>query len=222
MEERVSFVPELVDLICPPLTPVQQTTEEQAKAAFYSAESGKDSPTDKKKARHFDLMNICLVIEFVETDLDSLLKHQLDFTESHLIKLLYNTLCSLSFLHMCNIMHRDLKPANILIRSNCSVRICDFGLSRTLPETCSNRGQTTASATNSRFTRFKNSLYLRQEARDKYNGKVASPDMVQRYIQNFLENDRDRRRTMQRTMSLHVGSRWYRAPEISLVEKQYD
>lgn len=27
---------------------------------------------------------------------------------------------------------------------------------------------------------------------------------------------------MQRNMSLHVGSRWYRAPEISLVEKQYD
>jgi serine/threonine protein kinase len=23
-------------------------------------------------------------------------------------------------------------------------------------------------------------------------------------------------------MSLHVGSRWYRAPEISLVEKSYD
>ena len=23
-------------------------------------------------------------------------------------------------------------------------------------------------------------------------------------------------------MSLHVGSRWYRAPEISLIEKQYD
>jgi serine/threonine protein kinase len=23
-------------------------------------------------------------------------------------------------------------------------------------------------------------------------------------------------------MSIHVGSRWYRAPEISLVEKRYD
>ena len=23
-------------------------------------------------------------------------------------------------------------------------------------------------------------------------------------------------------MSLHVGSRWYRAPEISIIEKQYD
>ena len=86
----MAFVPELVDLICPPLHQEQQTTEEQAKAAFYSAESGKDSPNEKKKARHYDLMNICLVIEFVETDLDSLLKHQLDFTESHLIKLLYN------------------------------------------------------------------------------------------------------------------------------------
>ena len=23
-------------------------------------------------------------------------------------------------------------------------------------------------------------------------------------------------------MSLHVGSRWYRAPEVSLIERQYD
>lgn len=29
-------------------------------------------------------------------------------------------------------MHRDIKPANILIDSNCQIKICDFGLSRTL------------------------------------------------------------------------------------------
>ena len=32
-------------------------------------------------------------------------------------------------------MHRDIKPSNILLTSDCNVKICDFGLSRTLPET---------------------------------------------------------------------------------------
>jgi len=27
---------------------------------------------------------------------------------------------------------------------------------------------------------------------------------------------------MNRNLSLHIGSRWYRAPEICIVEKQYD
>lgn len=29
-------------------------------------------------------------------------------------------------------MHRDIKPANILLNQDCTIRICDFGLSRTI------------------------------------------------------------------------------------------
>ena len=36
-------------------------------------------------------------------------------------------------MHSANILHRDLKPANILLNEDCSVFICDFGLSRSLP-----------------------------------------------------------------------------------------
>ena len=54
-------------------------------------------------------------MEFVDTDLDQILKHKIDFTESHLIKIVYSALCALTFLHEANIMHRDLKSANILI-----------------------------------------------------------------------------------------------------------
>lgn len=68
-----------------------------------------------KKTQKRNLMNICLVLDFVETDLDSMLKCQMDLNELHVTKLIYNTLCSLAFCHMCNVMHRDLKPANILI-----------------------------------------------------------------------------------------------------------
>ena len=27
-------------------------------------------------------------------------------------------------------MHRDIKPANILLKADCSIKFCDFGLSR--------------------------------------------------------------------------------------------
>ena len=75
-------------------------------------------------------------MEFIDTDLDQLLKHKIDFSEHHLIKIVYNSLCAMSFLHLANIIHRDVKPANILIMSDCNVKLCDFGLSRTLHKKC--------------------------------------------------------------------------------------
>ena len=72
-------------------------------------------------------------MEYIESDLEQLLKFKIPFSEKHLIKVAYNALCALTFLHEANVMHRDLKCANILITSECDAKICDFGLSRSLP-----------------------------------------------------------------------------------------
>jgi mitogen-activated protein kinase 1/3 len=46
----------------------------------------------------------------------------------------------MKFIHSANVLHRDLKPANILINDDCKILICDFGLARTLPESCIGQG----------------------------------------------------------------------------------
>ncbi|KAJ5986064.1 mitogen-activated protein kinase HOG1 [Penicillium sp. IBT 35674x] len=38
----------------------------------------------------------------------------------------------LKYIHSAGVVHRDLKPSNILIDENCDLKICDFGLARTL------------------------------------------------------------------------------------------
>lgn len=53
-------------------------------------------------------------------------------TELHIQTIIYNLLCGLKYMHSAKIVHRDIKPANILINEDCSIKICDFGLSRSL------------------------------------------------------------------------------------------
>jgi len=36
------------------------------------------------------------------------------------------------YIHSANVLHRDLKPSNILLNSDCSLRVADFGLARSI------------------------------------------------------------------------------------------
>ena len=75
-------------------------------------------------------------MELGEIDLKQMLSTvpKTEINTSHIITIVYNILCALSYLHSANVVHRDLKPSNLLIDSNCNVRICDFGLARVLPK----------------------------------------------------------------------------------------
>merc|ERR1739838_1229463 len=55
----------------------------------------------------------------------------LDLDHERLSYLLYQLLCGIKHLHSAGIIHRDLKPSNIVVRSDCTLKILDFGLART-------------------------------------------------------------------------------------------
>lgn len=45
---------------------------------------------------------------------------------------MYNLLCAIKYLHDSKVIHRDIKPANILVNEDCSVKLCDYGLARSI------------------------------------------------------------------------------------------
>ena len=57
-----------------------------------------------------------------------------------MLKLIHQCLRALDFLHKNNVVHRDIKPDNIFINlDDLVVKIGDFGLSRSLPESLSGK-----------------------------------------------------------------------------------
>ena len=75
---------------------------------------------------------IYLVMDYFPSDLKKLFRSDIYLTSKHIQLLAYNLLKGIEYLHNSDIWHRDLKPANILIDEDCNVKLCDFGLARTV------------------------------------------------------------------------------------------
>lgn len=75
--------------------------------------------------------DLYLVLEFVPADLSSLFR-MAGLEIDHIVAIIYQLVTALNFLHSGGIVHRDLKPSNVLISYSCEVKLCDFGLARSL------------------------------------------------------------------------------------------
>ena len=73
-----------------------------------------------------------VVMEFAESDLKKILKSSIHLEILHIQTIIYNLLCAIKYLHESKVIHRDLKPANILVNEDCSVKLCDYGLARSV------------------------------------------------------------------------------------------
>lgn len=75
--------------------------------------------------------DVYLVFEFMEADLHNVISEGI-LKEVHIKFIIYQMAKALKYMHSAAIIHRDLKPSNVLVNSNCTIKLCDFGLVRSL------------------------------------------------------------------------------------------
>ncbi|KAL7495536.1 hypothetical protein ACHAWT_007232 [Skeletonema menzelii] len=142
---------------------------------------------------HFN--DLYLVFEYVDTDLYKLIMSPQYLTTEHIQTFLYQMLVGLKYIHSSSVIHRDLKPANILLNEDCTLKICDFGLARIVHNDKISPSSTT-----------------RHD-----NLGVVKTDVPVR-----LPQDRQQaafsHQGLSRQLTKHVVTRWYRAPELILIQ----
>eukprot|EP00929_Paragymnodinium_shiwhaense_P101863 TRINITY_DN65059_c0_g1_i1.p1 TRINITY_DN65059_c0_g1~~TRINITY_DN65059_c0_g1_i1.p1 ORF type:complete len:534 (+),score=84.34 TRINITY_DN65059_c0_g1_i1:84-1685(+) len=116
-----------------------------------------------------DFEDVFLVLPYMPADLHRVIQGKQVLSDRHVQAIVCQILRGLGHLHAAGVAHRDLKPANILLASDCSLRICDFGLAR---------------------------------------GGLHDPEAEEPEQQCGV-------------LTEYVVTRWYRAPEVMLLPKQY-
>ncbi|KAF9240902.1 CMGC MAPK protein kinase [Melanogaster broomeanus] len=81
-----------------------------------------------------DFKEVYFIQELMQTDLHRVIRTQ-SLSDDHCQYFIYQVLRALKSIHSADIVHRDLKPANLLLNSNCDLKVCDFGLARSINST---------------------------------------------------------------------------------------
>ncbi|CAI5500542.1 unnamed protein product [Closterium sp. Naga37s-1] len=120
--------------------------------AFDNRIDAKRTLREIKLLRHFDHENVValrdvipppdrssfndvyVVYELMDTDLHQIIQSGQILSEEHCQYFLYQLLRGLKYIHSASVLHRDLKPSNLLLSANCDLKICDFGLARSVQE----------------------------------------------------------------------------------------
>ena len=73
-------------------------------------------------------------MEKMDSVLQKIIFSKQELSDDHYQFILYQILRAIYYLHSANIIHRDFKPSNVLINEDCTIKLCDFGMSRNLKE----------------------------------------------------------------------------------------
>jgi len=137
---------------------------------------------------HDSFDELYIVLEIADSDLKKLFRQPVFLSELHVKTLMYNLVLGMKYVHSAGIYHRDLKPANCLVNQDCCVKICDFGLSRTVDHS----------------------------EPHPLPASTAAPGAPAEAVSVIPHT-----KAMKKQLTIHVVTRWYRAPEVILLQDNY-
>lgn len=171
---------------------------------------------------------IFLIFEILASDLHKVIISNIHLSLFEIRHIVYNILCGIKYIHSCSVLHRDLKPGNILLGEGCRIKICDFGLARSVRideqeeqrNISSDNYDIIDDNTRKLLSHKTKHNEINEEKKDgefpntedtktKNNINPKHPPMLK-----FLKKKKD-------SLSIHVTTRWYRAPELILIESNY-
>jgi len=176
---------------------------------------------DVIRGKEENMNDIFLVLELLPADLSKKIDSPDNISPLAIKKVMYGLLCGVNYLHSRKIVHRDIKPGNILIKSENDIRLCDFGLSTSL------YGSRNMLYEEMYYADYISKVYTKKEVECDFSEELDESTSVNSCVLSeknstkkspvvHLKND-----ILKRSLTKHTTTRYYRAPEIILLEPYF-
>jgi len=185
----------------------EQQLRERAERLAAEGGHGGRRPSARSPLDAMRLGNLYLVFDYMDTDLSRIIKSSQYMSTEQIQFITFQVLAGLKYIHSANVIHRDLKPANILVRcSDCVIKIADFGLARVVRPDEVEAGVHQAAGSPS----TEHSISTNMD-----DGGTPN-HYLQQQQQQVGSSGTPVRPMLRHSMTKHVVTRWYRAPEVIL------
>ena len=150
-----------------------------------------------------DWKDVYLVTRLFDTNLHRVIYSGHALTDAHIQYILWQVFRALRYLHAAGVVHRDMKPTNLLLNRDCELALADFGLARHMPN------KNAAGA-------------MSPAATSPTSIKSASSDELGTAEAEEKSKPMERSKNKAGQLTRYVVTRWYRAPELLVQNRQYD